>query len=124
MRWWFLTSDHRVKIVLLAKFDHRQKTILLEKWEEEAQIRAGATTTRSVSVHQPALQPVCRQEIKITRTGTNPPVYDVTRGALVLGFRLLFLRDPGPEEGDIGITVEGLQWYAEVVWSAVPEKTR
>jgi hypothetical protein len=51
---------------------------------------------------------------------TNPPVYNVTRSALVLGFRLLFFRDPGPEERDIVITVEGLQWYAEVVWDAVP----
>ncbi|KAK0731888.1 hypothetical protein B0H67DRAFT_89794 [Lasiosphaeris hirsuta] len=98
MRWWFRTSNHQVKIALLAKFDHSDRAIVLEKWEEEPRgSRPGATTTR----HAPALQPTCRQNITISRNTTADPVsYNVTRGALVLGFRLLFLRDPGPGEGD------------------------
>ena len=36
MRWWFRTSNHDVKIVILAKFDDQQQYILLEKWEEES----------------------------------------------------------------------------------------
>ncbi|KAK0722755.1 hypothetical protein B0T26DRAFT_703855 [Lasiosphaeria miniovina] len=81
MRWWFQASNHEVKIVILAKFDDQQHHILLEKWEEEISMK--------------------RQSITITRNETTNPVsYNVTRGALVLGFRLLFLRDPGPQEGD------------------------
>lgn len=30
MRWWFATSEHDVKIALLAKFDHRRHKIILE----------------------------------------------------------------------------------------------
>ncbi|KAK0714980.1 hypothetical protein B0H67DRAFT_600743 [Lasiosphaeris hirsuta] len=90
MRWWFRASNHNVKIVILAKFDHH------------------------------VLEPVKRQSITITRDETTSPVsYNVTRGALVLGFRLLFLRDPGPQEGDFVLSIQYLQWYAGRVWSEV-----
>jgi len=117
MRWWFSTSEHNVKIVLLAKFDHRQHQILLECWEEEAAIsRPGATTTRRAAT----LQPVLRQSISISRNqGTDPISYNVTRGALVLRFRLLYLRAPCPQEADFVIGVPDLQRYAEMVWSSV-----
>jgi hypothetical protein len=114
MRWWFDASDHQVKIVLLAKFDHSRSLIQLEKWEEEPQgARPGALTTRSASTPTPALQ----QEITITRNATSPPSYNVARGALVLSFKLLFLRDPGPGEGDIVFTIPDLEHYAEGVWT-------
>ncbi|KAK1752435.1 hypothetical protein QBC47DRAFT_388479 [Echria macrotheca] len=101
MHRWFDISNHEVKIVLLAKFDGT--TILLEKWEEETQ----------------PLEPVLRQSIAITRnTTTNPISYNVT-GALVLSFRLLFLRDPGPGEGDFVFGVPELENYAERVWFQV-----
>ncbi|KAK0720436.1 hypothetical protein B0H67DRAFT_662692 [Lasiosphaeris hirsuta] len=78
---WFSMSNHVVKIVILVKFD-------------EMPVRPGATTTRR-SLHQ---EPVLRQSITITQnTTTNPISYNVIRGALVLPFRLLFLRDPGPK---------------------------
>ncbi|KAK3905267.1 hypothetical protein C8A05DRAFT_12886 [Staphylotrichum tortipilum] len=114
MRWWFFTSEHQVRIVLLAKFDHTRRALILEKWEEESSMaRPGATTTR----HAAALQPVLRQTITITEdVTTNPVSYNVARGALVLGFRFLFLRDPGPGEGDFVLSVQELQAYAEEVW--------
>ncbi|KAK3940411.1 hypothetical protein QBC46DRAFT_449511 [Diplogelasinospora grovesii] len=117
MKWWFSASDHDVKIVLLAKFDHRQREIVLEKWEEEGTAaRAGATTTRQT----PTLQPVLRQKITISRDQTTDPAsYNVTTGALVLRFQLLFLRDPGPQERDFTISIPDLQWYAECIWSEV-----
>lgn len=115
MQRWFSISNHEVKIVLLAKFDGTK--ILLEKWEEEMQHRPGATTTRHSLQHQ---QPVLRQSIAITRNTTTDPVsYNVTRGALVLSFRLIFLRDPGPGEGDFVIDVQELEEYAENVWVEV-----
>jgi hypothetical protein len=117
MQWWFAASDHDVKIVLLAKFEHSRRTITLERWEEEAiGTRPGVTTTR----HVVAVQPVLRQTITITQDLTTDPVsYNVTSGALVLGFRLLFLRDPGPGEGDFILSVQQLEAYAEDVWAEV-----
>jgi len=114
MRWWFSTSEHQVKIVLLAKFERTRRALILEKWEEEPSMtRRGATTTRYAAT----LQPVLRQTITITEDSTTNPVsYNVARGALVLGFRLLFLRDPGPGEGDFIFSVQELQAYAERVW--------
>ncbi|KAK4039466.1 hypothetical protein C8A01DRAFT_47035 [Parachaetomium inaequale] len=114
---WFAASDHNVKIVLLAKFERARRTITLETWEEEARgTRPGATTTRHVA----AVQPVLRQIITITQDLTADPVsYNVTSGALVLGFRLLFLRDPGPGEGDFVLSVQQLEAYAEDVWAVV-----
>ncbi|MBE3045126.1 hypothetical protein IMZ48_21750 [Candidatus Bathyarchaeota archaeon] len=117
MRWWFDKSNHDVKIVLLAKFDRRSSRIILQKWEEETpSARTGATTTR----RPPPLQPVLRQEITISRDqSTDPLTYNVARGVLVLGFRLLFLRDPGLQDGDFVISIEDLERYARAVWTYV-----
>jgi len=118
MRWWFSASDHQVKIVILAKSDHTQRAILLEKWEEApSHPRPGATTTR----HAAALQPMMRQSITITENATtDPATYLVTRGPLVLSFRLLFLRDPDPLQGDVVVDVEKLEDYARRVWLSAP----
>ncbi|KAK0702007.1 hypothetical protein B0T26DRAFT_659351, partial [Lasiosphaeria miniovina] len=65
-------------------------------------------------------EPMLRQTITITRNATTNPIsYNITRGALVLSFRLLFLRDPGPREGDIVFSVQDLEKYAERVWATV-----
>ncbi len=119
MRWWFSASNHDVNIILLAKFDHGQDKILVERWEEEGPPpRQGATTTR----FQPRLQPVLQQSITITRdTTTNPTSYNVASGALVLEFRLLFLRDPGPGEGDVVVGIPELQGYASKVWAYIED---
>ncbi len=56
-----------------------------------------------------------RQEITISRDGTDAVSYTVAGGALVLGFKLLFLRDPDPNqrEGDIVIGVSSLATVCE-----------
>ncbi|KAI1176068.1 hypothetical protein F4777DRAFT_597860 [Nemania sp. FL0916] len=103
MRWWFSASDHQVHIVLLTKFDRPNQRIIIERWEEELKTRQGPTATPQ-SAFNPVLTPVLRQSITITQnTATNPVLYHVTSGALVLSFRLLFLREPGPQEGDFVI---------------------
>lgn len=114
MPWWFAASNHDVKIVLLAKLDSSQRMITLEKWvEEPVAARPGATTTRRSDAPRPILQ----QVITIHRNeATSPISYNVTRGALVLEFGLLFLRSPEEGEGDIIISVSDLQRYAECVW--------
>jgi hypothetical protein len=117
MRWWFSTSNHDVKIVILAKFNHGQRLILLEKWEEERAAREGAAATRWSA----AIEPVLQQAITITYDNTGDPEntasYTVNGGALVLEFRLLFLRDPGPGEGDAVLSIPELQSYAVKVWA-------
>lgn len=119
MRWWFMASNHDVKIVILAKFDRGESRIILEKWEEEVATRPGATTTRRAAAVQQML-PVLKQEITINRDeATNPISYNVTRGPLVLEFGLLYLRDPGPQETDFIIDIPYLQEYAEQVWDQV-----
>ncbi|KAL7784378.1 hypothetical protein V8C37DRAFT_413380 [Trichoderma ceciliae] len=91
-----------------------QRIIFLERWEERQQDpRHGATTTRRAS----QLVASCHQEISITKSNTNPPVYQVTSGDLLLSFRLLFLRDPQAGERDVVISVADLQKYAEAVWA-------
>ncbi|KAI1143317.1 hypothetical protein F5Y05DRAFT_368244 [Hypoxylon sp. FL0543] len=114
MEWWFAASNHDVKIVLLAKLDSSQRMITLEKWvEEPLAAGSGATTTRPSA----ALRPILQQTVTIHRNESTSPIsYNVTRGALVLDFWLLFLRSPGSGEGDIIISVSDLQWYAECVW--------
>jgi hypothetical protein len=116
MKWWFIASNHQVKIVLLAKFDEPRREIQLESWEEVSPVGPGATTTRSVAASRTG--PLLRQTITITQNATSPPSYNVTTGsALVLSFRLLFLRDPGPGEGDFVISIPDLTFYAERVWA-------
>ncbi|KAH6614660.1 hypothetical protein B0J18DRAFT_374239 [Chaetomium sp. MPI-SDFR-AT-0129] len=122
MRWWFEASNHEVKIVVLAKFDYQKDHIILEKWEEEIATPQGPITRRRASVQQQnsVLEAVKRQTITITRDGTTNPVSYNVDGPLVLGFRLLFLRDPGPQEGDFILDIETLQRYAYTVWAQLP----
>jgi hypothetical protein len=133
MRWWFRESHHDVKIVILSKFDdNHHRYLKLEKWEEQVTLPQGTITRSRAAAMQAAaaqaaagtpqnalLEPVLRQTITITRNAAESP-YRVTRGALVLGFRQLFLRNPGPNEGDIVISVAQLQAYAADVWAVVP----
>src|SRR6266566_9074696 len=128
MGWWFRTSNHQVKMVLLAKFDHNRREIHVEKREEEPQAtaRPGAMTTRPVAaaIAAGALAPVHRRATTtiITKNATNPPTCNVG-GTLVLSFGLLFLRDAGPGEGDFVISVPDPQFYAECVWPQVRDRT-
>ncbi|KAK7424782.1 hypothetical protein QQX98_000366 [Neonectria punicea] len=124
MRWWFRTSDHQVKIVLIAKLELHTRRIIIEKYiEDPAQIRPGATTTRAAAIQQP--EPTCTQVITIIEDPSNSMSYNVTRGALRLEFHLLFLRQPrqgegeGEGEGDIVISTQELQEYTGKVWRMV-----
>ena len=101
VRWWFSASDHGVKIVLLIKFSQGQDQLVLEKWEEEELPEPPGPLTRS-RARQCGIRLVRRQEITISRNGTDPASYNVAGGALVLGFKLLFLRDPEPKPGGGG----------------------
>lgn len=131
MRWWFGASQHEVKIVVLVKLNGNRGEIILEKWVEVPGLpRQGATTTRAAAAAAAGatVQPHCDQVVNITRapgiTNThparsNPASYIVTRGALRLDFDRLFLRQPGPGEGDVIIGIQRLQMFAVRVWRVV-----
>ncbi|KAF3770571.1 hypothetical protein M406DRAFT_247864 [Cryphonectria parasitica EP155] len=122
MQWWFRASDHQVKIVIIIKLNRDNNQIILEKYQETpTSARLGATTTRASIVQTNGVLPEPQQRINITRNVGTPPSYHVARGALILSFRLLFLRDPGPDEGDIVLGVPELQIYAARVWAILGE---
>ncbi|KAI0118895.1 hypothetical protein GGR51DRAFT_137340 [Nemania sp. FL0031] len=114
MRWWFSASDHQVKIVLLTKFARTTQTIIIERWEE-LHTCVGVTTRANANT---ILRPTLQQRITITRDPIANS-YHVHSSALVLEFRLLFLREPGPHEGDLIISTAALQDYARDVWALV-----
>lgn len=120
MHWWFHTSQHDVKIVLLLKMDRLQGTIYIEKYTETASThRPGATTTRFAST----LQPQCDQRITITRSTTGNPLdrqsYTVVSDVpLRLEFHHLFLRPPQAGEHDIIVDAHALQDCARRTWQA------
>jgi hypothetical protein len=123
MRWWFAASDHQVQIVLVAKVDRAERRIILEKWlEARPGPGSGPNVTTGAADVARALRPERMQEIIITWApgmANSPASHVVTRGDLQLEFDLLFLRPPGPAEGNIIITVSRLQMWAFTVWEAV-----
>ena len=71
--------------------------------------------TRSRSASQ--LEQTRHQLITISRNRGTPISYTVISDVpLRLEFHLLFLRQPGPQEGDIVIDAAGLEFYASCVW--------
>ncbi|KAL5089447.1 hypothetical protein Trisim1_005723 [Trichoderma cf. simile WF8] len=88
--WWFQVSNHTVKTVLLAKLDESRRTITLERWEERQQEQIGEGEAEWVAA--------CQQTITISDTGSNPPVYRVTGGDLMLNLKLLLLDSSLQEE--------------------------
>ncbi|EFX06509.1 hypothetical protein CMQ_6830 [Grosmannia clavigera kw1407] len=116
MRWWFHASNHQVNIVLLVKLQRASHTICVEKYVKDIpQPRQGATFTRFM----PALVPQSRQSITIApHPRSQPVVYDVFGGPLVLEFVLLFLRpaDLARGERDVVLDATRLVDLARQVW--------
>ncbi|KAK3378999.1 hypothetical protein B0T24DRAFT_694330 [Lasiosphaeria ovina] len=87
---------------------------------KEGDSASGPRSQRTGKGAWPTLVIEAGQSITITQNATTNPIsYNVTRGALILSFRLLFLRDPGPAEGDLVFGVQELQQYAERIWAEV-----
>lgn len=116
MRWWFSASDLAVNIVVLVKLQRASRTICVEKYVKDIpQTRQGATFTRRM----PALAPQIRQTITVAlHPGSQPVVFDVFDGPLVLEFALLFLRpaDPARGERDVVLDANMLTNLAKLVW--------
>lgn len=114
MRWWFRTSRHQVKIVVLAKFSKDAQRIVIKKWigaSQEVRTRGSGTTT--------FWTPERVQDITVTKPPgadrRDPAVYQVASGPLRFEFRLLFLRPPNAGYRDVEIGVEAL----EKVWTSL-----
>jgi hypothetical protein len=131
MRWWFLASNHDVKIVLLAKLDRHLRMIRLEKWRERPyHHRTGTTVTRAAAAPS-AADPYLDQWVEIQMapgiTETDPARLNwasyVVAGdglrPLRLEFNALLERQPGPGQGDILFTVQDMQRLAVPVWASV-----
>lgn len=106
--WWFQVSNHTVKTVLLANLDESRLTITLERWEERQQEQADEGDAE--------WEAVCQQTITISDTGSNPPVYRVTGGDLMLNLKLLLLESSLQEEEYVAMTIDDFQDYAERVF--------
>ncbi|KAK1760707.1 hypothetical protein QBC47DRAFT_355870 [Echria macrotheca] len=105
MRQWFSVSNHEVKVVVIAEFRGPNIGLVLQKWEEKKRW------------NQERAEPMLTQCVALTRNpATDPVTYDVAGGDLILPFQSLFLRDPGPGEGDLVFSVEDMHEYADNIW--------
>lgn len=95
-RWWLSNSMGEVKTVLLLSTSKTDRKIHVEQWEV-------STVTHPL----------------VTRTHQLDILGAVATGApLRLEFEKVFLRQPGPDEGDIILTATDLGDLAARVWSA------
>ncbi len=86
-----LAKIYPVKIAILAKFNHHRGEIVLERLEVTT-ITPGLGATLAQSSSRSSLEPTLQQIITITRDNTTDLAsYNVTSGALVLRFVVLFL---------------------------------
>jgi hypothetical protein len=120
-RWWFVSSGHQVKIVLLARLVVSERMIILEKWTGGAPVHPTVgPITRAAAQVRPQLD----QAIIITGpTRSSDPATFVVHGAeaLRLEFDLLFLQRPGMGEGDVILDADALRGYAARAWLAADE---
>ncbi|RFU30801.1 hypothetical protein B7463_g5544, partial [Scytalidium lignicola] len=125
-RWWFTTSNHHVKVVLIAKVYKDNGNIVIELWKELPIQRQGAMTTRASVVA--SMSPQCIHTINISRANGIVPghaniylpgSYNVGNAPLRLLFTDLFLRNPVGTEGDIILSAANLQQFAAMVWRSI-----
>ncbi|VUC24273.1 unnamed protein product [Clonostachys rosea] len=109
---WFIASQHQVKIVLLMKLNRSPPgEIIIEQWKElRSQGRPGATTTRGFDSLVPSrIQRITIQKTLPSADPWNSMSYRVSRGPLELEFADIFLRAPGPGEGNIVVGDQDLR---------------
>ncbi|KAH8812644.1 hypothetical protein F5884DRAFT_314392 [Xylogone sp. PMI_703] len=123
-RWWFATSSHDVKVVILAKVDTTRDEMIIEQWREVVVPRSGATMTRA-SAAAGNLTPQATQVVTITRNngiGRNhpnvfqPASYTVHNAPPTINFQDIFLRNPVGGQGNFIITAADLQTYTSGLW--------
>ena len=105
-RWWLENSMGEVQIVLLLSISEVERKIHLEQWE----ISVSSSQLSQADPHSPAT-PIKTHELDIIG-----PIY--TGSPLTLDFKKIFLRPPGPGEGNIVFTAEDLTGFATFIWRA------
>ncbi|EPE03013.1 dead deah box dna helicase [Ophiostoma piceae UAMH 11346] len=129
MRWCFSTSDHQVKVVILAKIVRSEVRIHIEMWQEVV-LRPGATATRwATGAGLGAPQPRCMQTVDVCWAGLvpfpqasqaarmDPGSFSVAGGPLTIDFALVFLRAPAMVEHDLVVADDDLKVLAVRLWS-------
>ncbi|PWW73551.1 hypothetical protein C7212DRAFT_365832 [Tuber magnatum] len=102
--WWLKISAHDVKIVLLISASKQQQKIHLEQWESVTIPNPRITCGNNSPL---ATVPIRINEIDITvpvLAGPGPAAAVVNGAPLTLDFTKVFLRQPGPGEGNIILT--------------------
>lgn len=121
-RWWFATSQHEVKVVILVKMYKDAGRIVVEVWKE---IPSTRPVTRAHPEGTNIPEPTCVHTTEITWangiTASHPNVlapasYVVSNTPLRLQFQDILLRQPGPGEHDIVLNVGDFQRFASLVW--------
>lgn len=110
MRWWFVESQHEVKIVILIKYDATQRQIIFEKWTEHNVINPQPAGASSAAFH---LEPLCDCIVAVTEQQEDPHFHCVGT-PMVLEFEKLFdthQPDPALGQGDIEL---GEDMFTEV----------
>lgn len=128
MKWWFSTSNHQVKIVLLISFERRPnqhggyERAVIEKWIEIPPTMPSGVLTRARAASSTPT-PTLQQRNVVTYTGPDITVenmddislddFRVTRDDMVLEFSTLMLREPqDASEGDLVLTAQFLKQCA------------
>ncbi|KAK4168275.1 hypothetical protein QBC43DRAFT_341545 [Cladorrhinum sp. PSN259] len=98
-------------------------TLVIEAGVSEtlAQLRLGMRRWVSISNHEVKIVLLAKfngNQITLEKWEEEEPLqtHVANSSALVLSFRLLFLKDPGSREGDVVFSVEELQKYARLIW--------
>lgn len=105
--------------MLLARLCNNDRRLEVEKWVmRQRDISGPSASTRSLAANMRP-QAVARLSVTEPTDPTAPAIhYTVEGDILVLEFKLLFLRDPSPPEGDIVVPVGHLQRWAKQVMDA------
>ena len=109
-QWWLTNSAGEVSTALLLSVDRGDRRIRVEMWEWLAVPNQHITRSRP---HPTIMAPTKSYEFTST-DGIS------TGGLLRLDFQRIFLRQPGPGEGDVIFTVQDLEALIARFWSDLP----
>lgn len=111
--WWLTNSASQVKIVIIIDIDLNAQKLHVERWGMLLAPASRPATRALVATNNLVLTKFADIDIvnSIVTAGSNVP--------LVLPFRDIFLRLPGPEEGDFVFSAKDLQNWSATLWAGL-----
>ena len=104
-RWWLENSLGEVKIVILISISKSERKLHIEQWEMPAVLNQRVTRAHPHPVGT------------VTKINEVDIIGGIATGAPVtLDFEKIFLRPPGPGEGNIVYTAQYLKRWAASIW--------